>query len=608
MKWFTGLGKRLAGVFSPNDESAEIRRHQERVVSLGLPRVLGHPADKAAEQDVLAQQRTIAKLCRQLRERGAAATVKKDGLSHLEPYQKSKRGYVLVYVQGFLTQVLQHLARIPHSNPIANVVFQPREDPSAHISVLERGHGLAFEIPFFPTDEDEALLCEFFGELTAISLKASAFAVQAQAPVLPLWCRLEDNERLCLEIGPALEDRASANDLAQAIMDHFQSRIRTSPAEMDWEADCWHPPIQRLLPSRLAWHAASPPENALESIKPFRLLVRVPDSVREACLAIPAVRALKRGRPDVHLTVLTPSAMHPFWDLLEECDTCLDLEADPAHDRVSYDLGVLLNQEQKALAELAAHSIVRSVGMETHPVSEQLDEPLKMPRKLGPPEHRHRTYLRVAHRLGAEVVQDKRLRSPVIQKRRQQKRGGQGKRRPSKSIPVIGVAPDSNDGPSFAWPVERFMEVLKLKAPGDKIAWRIFLNAESDLEPWEALRSELGPQKIKLIHGAGTIAEQLDVLANCSVVLANDNNYLHLAATVHGLPTIAIYGPSEPSETAPVSKNALTLRRHVECTPCFLSECPIDHRCLEEIPVEEVMEALDIALQRTAPTAPTASK
>jgi heptosyltransferase-2 len=64
----------------------------------------------------------------------------------------------------------------------------------------------------------------------------------------------------------------------------------------------------------------------------------------------------------------------------------------------------------------------------------------------------------------------------------------------------------------------------------------------------------------------------------------------HLAPAV-GTRTIVIFGPTNEETTRPFSKNALVLRKNVDCSPCMLRDCPIDHRCMTSLAVEEVMEA-----------------
>ena len=581
-RWISGIGKGLGALFASEDDPAvETQRHRERVVTRGLERLKSAVPDQSAIEAVLSKQSEIDAIHRRITdesaESGIAEEIQFDGLSRLKPVQEAGKGYLLVYVQGFLTGLLQQLAQQP--KPVVSVVFRLHEDASAHIPVLERGHGLAFELPFFP-QEGSAQLTDFLGELTAISSKGAAFAVETGVPVMPVWCRVDD-EGLTLEIGdPMGADDGAVTDLTSALAEHFARRIQASPAEMDWEADCWYPPVNRLLPSRFNWDLALSAEQSVEALAPFRILVRVPDEVREACLAVPAVRAIKRGRPDVHLTVLTAAAMVPFWELVEECDGLASV-GEASGDHGSFAVGVVINRESAALAELQAFDVGRTTGMESHPESETFDDLLNMPRKLGPPEHRHRSYLRVAHRLGAQVVDDVTLRAPM-------KRGVS-----DAAASVVGLAPESDVGTSYMWPRERFEEVIRTSP--DSLQWRVLVSAEGR-EAWLPLQADLGEKRVVLESSGSDVAGKLAGLEGVGLLIGNDNEWLHLASAVYGLPTIAIYGPSEPIETAPLSSKALTLRRHVECTPCFLSECPLDHRCMNEIEADEVTAALELQL------------
>ncbi len=574
MKWLSGFGRKVGELLSGDEETADIRRHRERVVTAGLTRILEASPDKATLRAVLEKQREIDALHRQLAEdasRFDVDSVAFDGLSHLKAFQKAQDGYILVYVQGFAKGLLQQL--IQQATPIVSVVFETHEDPSAHRSVLERGHGLAFPLPFFPEDEDAAL-GEFFGQLTAFSTKAATFALENQAPLLPIWFRLEEGT-VTMEIAPAVEGD-TVESLALSLGNFFEKRIRHSPAEMDWEADCWFPPIRRVLPSRFPWPLLLPEGRERSAVAPFDILVRVPDTVREACLAVPAVRALKQGRPDVRLTLVTIPEMTSFWARINR-----DVLALGDESQTVFPLGVMLNREKRAFTDLKPYTIDRLVGMQSHPMADSFDEILNMPRKLGPPEHRHRTYLRVPQRMGAAVEKVPALRLPIIAPIANS----------AETPGFVAVAPGSADGDTYAWPTERFVQVIQsFQEQSPTLEWKIILLPDAPCEEWDAVSQF---PNVSVIGSPPDVDGKLDLLQGGQLIIANDNDLLQLATTCYSMPSIAIYGPSEPIETAPISKGALTLRKHVECTPCFLRDCPLDHRCMTAIEVDEVLAAIE---------------
>jgi heptosyltransferase-2 len=91
------------------------------------------------------------------------------------------------------------------------------------------------------------------------------------------------------------------------------------------------------------------------------------------------------------------------------------------------------------------------------------------------------------------------------------------------------------------------------------------------------------------------------VLANCRAVVSNDSGAMHLAAAI-GLPVTALFGPTNEFATGPLPRGArpewdlrdapiVVVTHSVSCRPCMLRECPIDHPCMREIPVERVVDA-----------------
>jgi ADP-heptose:LPS heptosyltransferase len=66
---------------------------------------------------------------------------------------------------------------------------------------------------------------------------------------------------------------------------------------------------------------------------------------------------------------------------------------------------------------------------------------------------------------------------------------------------------------------------------------------------------------------------------------------MHLAAFL-GVPTVAVFGSTEPRLTAPLGRGHQVLRHQVECSPCFLRECPLDFRCMQAVTAQEAAAAV----------------
>jgi heptosyltransferase II len=85
-------------------------------------------------------------------------------------------------------------------------------------------------------------------------------------------------------------------------------------------------------------------------------------------------------------------------------------------------------------------------------------------------------------------------------------------------------------------------------------------------------------------------------LRRCRLLLTNDTGTMHLAAFL-GVPTVSIFGSTEPQLTRPIGEGHVVIRHHVECSPCFLRKCPLDFRCMKAVTVEEVVREVERALE-----------
>ena len=103
----------------------------------------------------------------------------------------------------------------------------------------------------------------------------------------------------------------------------------------------------------------------------------------------------------------------------------------------------------------------------------------------------------------------------------------------------------------------------------------------------EAVR-RAGVQVLSLA-GETTLAQFIELAAACRVFLTNDAGAMHVASAL-GVPTVAIFGPTDFVATAPAGPASRIVRAGVHCSPCMLRDCPIDHRCMTSVTAEQVAE------------------
>jgi heptosyltransferase-2 len=69
---------------------------------------------------------------------------------------------------------------------------------------------------------------------------------------------------------------------------------------------------------------------------------------------------------------------------------------------------------------------------------------------------------------------------------------------------------------------------------------------------------------------------------------------MHIGSAL-GVPTVVVFGATDDAATGPTGTNSRVVRQPVECSPCLLRECPIDHRCMTRVDAARVAKtALEV--------------
>jgi ADP-heptose:LPS heptosyltransferase len=121
------------------------------------------------------------------------------------------------------------------------------------------------------------------------------------------------------------------------------------------------------------------------------------------------------------------------------------------------------------------------------------------------------------------------------------------------------------------------------------VEWILF-GTKNDAAIGQQIAGAIGDHCTNRI-GQTTLDQLIDELRQCRLLLTNDTGTMHLAAFV-GVPVVAIFGSTEPRLTGPLGNGHIIVRHHVECSPCFLRECPIDFRCMNAVTAQEVADAV----------------
>jgi len=152
---------------------------------------------------------------------------------------------------------------------------------------------------------------------------------------------------------------------------------------------------------------------------------------------------------------------------------------------------------------------------------------------------------------------------------------------------VVGVNPGAFYGSAKRWLSERYATVLD-RLIDERQASVVIFGSPNEVAIAEAIHSGMRSRPV-ILSGRTELSELIAMIACCDLFLTNDSGPMHLAAALR-VPTLAIFGSTDEVATGPMSPAAVVLNKRVECSPCLLRECPIDHRCMTRMTAEEVVQ------------------
>jgi heptosyltransferase II len=373
-----------------------------------------------------------------------------------------------------------------------------------------------------------------------------------------------------------LSENASIEQITTELNRRVEEQIERNPADWFWLHNRWKTPSPRFLLRTYKRGFYFPAES--EPLQPFRILIRSSNWLGDAVMSVEAVRRIKRGRPDAHVTILAQSKLIEFWRTVPEVDDVIAIEPGENAWRVAqkirdrFEVAILFPNSPRSGLEVWLAGIPRRVGYRRAWRNFFLNQFIPAPKDSGPISHHHaQIYLQVAKQIGADMEEA----LPAIPRVAAEPR-------------MVGLCPGAEYGPAKRWPY--FGEAARILAERHQLSWLIFGTAK-EVELAEDVAQKIGPAATNLA-GKTSLAELIGELQRCQLLLTNDTGTMHLAAHL-GVPTVAIFGSTEPALTGPLGKGHLVIRHQVECSPCFLRTCPIDFRCMERVKVADVVAAVE---------------
>ena len=340
-----------------------------------------------------------------------------------------------------------------------------------------------------------------------------------------------------------------------------------------------------------------------EAIK--KILVRGPNWLGDAVMCEPAIRGLRRLFPDAQIALLVKPAVADLFAGHPALTRVLTYDSVGHHAGLSgkwglagqlrrqgFDLAVLFQNAFEAAFLTFLAGVPRRYGYATDGRSLLLSDPVAAPdrRTL---VHQVRYYWDLLEPLGLKG--DPSVPELVVFPEEEQAMAGRFAQGGLTAMDVVvGVNPGSTYGGAKRWLPERFAEVTERlcstirESRGQQVSVVIF-GAKGEERLGQEIAAHLSSPSL-VFSGATTIRELMAAVKRCAMLLTNDTGPMHIASAFQ-VPVVAIFGPTDWRTTSPVGSAHAIVRQPVDCAPCLLRECPIDHRCMTRVTVDQVYEA-----------------
>ncbi len=331
------------------------------------------------------------------------------------------------------------------------------------------------------------------------------------------------------------------------------------------------------------------------------VLVRTPNWLGDAVMAIPAIHQLKKAMPgDCSLSVITPRAVSDLFRSLPFIDSVIETEnksffksgGDVAEMRKKHaGIGVLLNNSFKNAALMRLAGIPRIYGTPARGRRFLLSRAFGFPKiRTGEFNHFHQAglYLSIAYSLGAEEWNGEFPEFKVQKKTENMKEeivelSGKDK--------LLVLAPGAAYGEAKRWPSENYRELTAYWI--DKGGSVAVAGSGKEADIAHVVAKGFPEDRVFNLAGGTDISELLLMLQKSAFCVANDSGIMHLAAAV-GARGVAIFGSTDPFLTGPLSAKWKVFQEKQECTPCFKRECTVNqYKCLRAVRPEDVIDHME---------------
>ncbi len=326
----------------------------------------------------------------------------------------------------------------------------------------------------------------------------------------------------------------------------------------------------------------------------MKILIRATNWVGDAIMALPALRAARSRFPQAEITILARPYVAFIYKDQQVCDNMMfvDYKRDMVGEirEQKFDKALLLQNAFEAAWFAWRAGIPERIGYARDGRSLLLTKAVPVPKPGEIPAHEQYYYLELLRRAGwlDSLPNETRISLGVPEENRKRAAEFLSSHGAKSQGLRIAIGAGASYGSAKCWPPDRFADLanrLQTKSGVDIILFGT--RAEAPVSA--AIAAGMRQTPIDLT-GKTSIDDLPALLSQCHLFIGNDSGAMHVAAAV-GLPVVAVFGPTDPFGTAPVTPRCSIVQEKPYCSPCFLRSCPTDHRCMTRVTPDAVAAA-----------------
>ncbi len=296
-----------------------------------------------------------------------------------------------------------------------------------------------------------------------------------------------------------------------------------------------------------------------------RFWIRMPNWLGDVVMALPLLQAIRAGRPEAEITVLAGKGFLPLLEKLVFVDRVIPLPEKSGgwqyfqffrKLKIQYpDTFLILTNSLRGDLEAFLTGCPQRFGMlrpgKWRPL---LTHSWKLPPDLNESKvHQTRVWEQYLKHFG---LQEPLNLEPIFK----------GRNSTQSATIKIGLICGTENQPDKRWPVERWRDLIEQLLEHEKNLKFVLFGTDNDRPIAELVARGLPGELVENLAGKTDLTCFLDRLRECRLLVGNDTGGIHLANAM-GVPTVVVYGPTNPLRTRPVFEAPVIIMQPPGCPP-----------------------------------------